>query len=1125
MVKFNLFGGKEQNEEISPNSSFDLRHLQRRTSSHKNGTLTGFIKSSDDHNRGLALLNPYLSEKDLSEEIEESHKFQSKNFIQQLIISDHPSDLRLIILQRLPQKWGLRVRRVPHKPMAEWYDPVNLLSVAAGALVTLVIGERTDTRPLYGVMDTVERLKGEVAELRRELAMGRDGEGGGIEPSGGEDNYYYYYYDQGGAGISLSPNASSSSIAADPRATTRHLLKEIEKNSSGVAYSVNDSARDVRRRRGEGKRRSVSESQSANQSSDNLRVSQGLVQSSSSQNISGIGMELGQSTSASAPSDVLGSNSISERSSTNTSVMNGFSVGAGNTKSNESGGIGLGYISSSMRVEASVVESGLLLSSSPSVSRNQNGGYGRKSASLYSGAVPGIGGSSDKQVATSGRAGGGRDGFVVRNAGYGRGQHKVLLEWYDYVNEKPEGYFLRHKFTFDFIADTGDGWNSTFTIAQILAQPELRVHPQDVRECGPPHEYIYLPRGRVLLLGGDLVYPHPSIEEYQSRFVEPFRHALWSEKKRRTAFEFASDRANREEYRTCPHMFAIPGNHDWMDGLVAFRRILCDGHRLGGWVLPQRRSYFANRFPDGWWLFGIDDQLTYDIDDSQFKYFKRVCAGFTGGEAVVVCMHRPFWILDGKPPLVMSMLFEEIIGTDRLKLVLAGDLHNYSRYEYVGFGTKARKSSSTGNVDPHCGYHLIVAGGGGAFLHPTHVLANNITIEGTKKIRYDNFSDYKLGKVYPRKRTSKLLNYRNVFFLYENLSFGIAAGVINVILVGFLSADLWWDVPCKISSSQVGGAAITSSQDRVGFRQCLTDTSTHLMGLNSPLFTNPDPWSVENETGAFLLEIGSLLMHNYIFPLILGLVAGICSPLWCFASEFLVAPMCFCVVLGALSSPLFCGMFCILWFALGIFTDIQSNSRLWMAIVGFIHACAHAFFAILSHGAYSLHVRDYLLETLFHVNIRNPGVEEIPASNWLRLFLLFEPAILKLWIFLTGLLSGPTVFGAYLIISTTIFGRHDYDAFAAMRLDGYKNIVRLRIDSKKHTLEVFAIGIDRVCRKWPLIRDAGRQDNTTMDSQNPLWYSPRENTNCHLIEQITIPKNSKEGDNWKGYDFQKEGGL
>lgn len=40
---------------------------------------------------------------------------------------------------------------------------------------------------------------------------------------------------------------------------------------------------------------------------------------------------------------------------------------------------------------------------------------------------------------------------------------------------------------------------------------------------------------------------------------------------------------------------------------------------LGGWLLPQTRSYFALSLPAGWWVFAIDLALMGDLDSQQFK--------------------------------------------------------------------------------------------------------------------------------------------------------------------------------------------------------------------------------------------------------------------------------------------------------------------------------------------------------------------------------------------------------------------------------------------------------------------------------------------------------------------------
>ena len=62
-------------------------------------------------------------------------------------------------------------------------------------------------------------------------------------------------------------------------------------------------------------------------------------------------------------------------------------------------------------------------------------------------------------------------------------------------------------------------------------------------------------RGRILVMGGDQVYPTATRTEYENRLVGPYRAAL----------PFV--------YPDPPRVYAIPGNHDWYDGLTNFMRV------------------------------------------------------------------------------------------------------------------------------------------------------------------------------------------------------------------------------------------------------------------------------------------------------------------------------------------------------------------------------------------------------------------------------------------------------------------------------------------------------------------------------------------------------------------------
>src|SRR5262245_55506557 len=72
----------------------------------------------------------------------------------------------------------------------------------------------------------------------------------------------------------------------------------------------------------------------------------------------------------------------------------------------------------------------------------------------------------------------------------------------------------------DYAADVGDGFNSTYTVASYMSQPELYVK---TAEGGREHQTR---RGEILIFGGDGVYPTASRQGYDERLVRPYEAAL-----------------------------------------------------------------------------------------------------------------------------------------------------------------------------------------------------------------------------------------------------------------------------------------------------------------------------------------------------------------------------------------------------------------------------------------------------------------------------------------------------------------------------------------------------------------------------------------------------------------------
>jgi hypothetical protein len=69
------------------------------------------------------------------------------------------------------------------------------------------------------------------------------------------------------------------------------------------------------------------------------------------------------------------------------------------------------------------------------------------------------------------------------------------------------------------MADCGDGFNSSYQIARVLAQPQLEVDwTEDFMETNPLKQKCtkrILPRGQALVIGGDLAYPRPEPQIYE----------------------------------------------------------------------------------------------------------------------------------------------------------------------------------------------------------------------------------------------------------------------------------------------------------------------------------------------------------------------------------------------------------------------------------------------------------------------------------------------------------------------------------------------------------------------------------------------------------------------------------
>lgn len=608
----------------------------------------------------------------------------------------------------------------------------------------------------------------------------------------------------------------------------------------------------------------------------------------------------------------------------------------------------------------------------------------------------------------------------------------------------------RSEIWIDYVADVGDGWNSTYAVAYKLAQPTIEI----------PEIPKLLERGEVLILGGDGVYPTAHRDVYEKRLVAPYRMAF---KKGATIQPKASpDKVSLKEE---PHIFALPGNHDWYDSLVSFRKLFCshifhkrkfacDAQTLkGGWRTRQRGSYFALKLPGKWWLLGVDLQLTHNIDVSQLQYFESIVARMSVNDKVILCVPEPYWVkaikyegitdkFDEKEDSIEKL--ESLFGINNvnIKVYIAGDLHHYRRFEDFN---KVQK---------------ITAGGGGAFMHPTHdfdfkkyekikrirrcfikskklgvhILAktvwNNLTFEfltALKKFALGKSvsrktKGFSLKKDYPDFRKSRKLDWKNFAFLGRNKWFGWVSGILYAFIAWLIRGQL------------VTGKSLEDDSGWVKTFQ--------------PAFHN-----LFAEPLAFLS----------VLPLFLWKALGI-------------------TINRIIEEPLAGLIVVVLLLGLVFFTDSNSEKYKWIA--GLAHGVAHL------TAIFLLGWLGYLLSVGL---IEKYGIENTTSKN--SVWFLCVVAVC----FFGGWIISSIIMGLYLFVSLHIFGRHDNEAFSALKVEDYKNFLRLHIDASGD-LTIYPIKIERVPRGWKPMPDG---------ADEPEFYEPATAINVELIEEpIRIKSNS-----------------
>lgn len=184
--------------------------------------------------------------------------------------------------------------------------------------------------------------------------------------------------------------------------------------------------------------------------------------------------------------------------------------------------------------------------------------------------------------------------------------------------------------------------------------------------------------------------------------------------------------------------------------------------------MPQKTSYFCLKLPRDWWVLGFDLALDDDIDIEQFTFFANVAKQMQPNHNAIIVTHVPRWVLDEYENHENDSRKEnnlnELLRThfrSKVRLRVAGDLHHYTRHMPVNSKESPRKDRKSAKDKPV----LIVAGGGGAFAHPTHCFDDQISVGDEQYLR---------ACAYPTPKVSKHLSWLNLWqFRWRNWRFDI----------------------------------------------------------------------------------------------------------------------------------------------------------------------------------------------------------------------------------------------------------------------------------------------------------------------------------------------------------------
>ena len=230
--------------------------------------------------------------------------------------------------------------------------------------------------------------------------------------------------------------------------------------------------------------------------------------------------------------------------------------------------------------------------------------------------------------------------------------------------------FPKDSYVLDFVADVGDGFASSSVVAKALVSKILHVKNET------------MPRGDYVIFGGDLSYPQFSEPHASRRFVEVYENA-WQNDGPEVDIKL-------EEV---PWSFFVVGNHDFLDDCATFNKLI-EHHHFGRWRIGNRhRTGHFLLILHSWCFIGLtfspsNDLIVSEVEDVIAATERFLKQHKTAALNFVIVAHRPFWLFLQTPPNIdvspqLHRFLTHVKCCGRIRMFLAGDLHNFSHFKVV----------------------------------------------------------------------------------------------------------------------------------------------------------------------------------------------------------------------------------------------------------------------------------------------------------------------------------------------------------------------------------------------------------------------------------------------------------